>query len=98
MTKIRFPNNKYVVEKMARKKAVKRKKAAAKKVNPTVALKARLADLNAQVKSVTTETKEVAKRTDAFIKANLSTPAKPAPAAKKKAAKKRPKARRKAKK
>lgn len=85
---------------MARKKAVRRKKAA-KKVNPTVALKARLAELNAQVKAVTSETKEVAKRTEAFVKANLATPSKPAPAAKKPAAKKpakKRKARKKAKK
>ncbi len=68
--------------------AVKKRKAKKKvvqKVNPLVAMKAKLAEVKAQVKSVQTEAKETAKRADTLVKGMVGTTA--APAAKKAKAK-----------
>jgi len=71
----------------------KGKKKAAKKANPLVALKTKLADMKAQVKSVQTEAKDVAKRADALVKGMAGTPAAPAAKTAKKKTKKRRKKR-----
>lgn len=74
--------------------AVKKKKAkkkVAKKANPLVALKARLAELKTQTAAVKSEAKETAKRADALVKGMAGTPAAPK-AAKKKTKKRRKKA------
>jgi len=73
--------------------AVKKKgrKKLAKKGNPLVALKAKLADIKARTVAITAEAKETAKRTDALVKDMGGSAA--APAGKKKVVKKRRKKR-----
>jgi len=71
----------------------KGKKKAAKKANPLVALKAKLADVKAQVKAVKTEAKETTKRNDALVKGMGGASAAPAAKTAKKKTKKRRKKR-----
>ncbi len=71
------------VKKRAKKKAVK-------KSDPLASLKQKLVDIKANLQATKAQTKETAKRIDAFMKENLSVKA-PAPATKKKAVKRRKK-------